>query len=171
MWFAALFGPLRLVQISPDMAGCGGVWAANRACCPKDLSFPKPRRHPRPCRRGQPPSRACATLKVSRHECCVSSNSAVSAALTDTLASMTKHSCRRLGRPRPTPDTGTKRYPSRPTALSALSLEPKSSQRTILPSTNSTRPPKGMSVSIPLPLARTWISPHASTRSPRSRSS
>jgi hypothetical protein len=44
---------------------------------PNDLSRPKHRRHPHPCRRGQPPSRACATLEVSHHECCVSSDSEV----------------------------------------------------------------------------------------------
>src|SRR5947207_15147562 len=32
--FAALFGPVRLVRIRPDMAGCGGVWAANRLTAP-----------------------------------------------------------------------------------------------------------------------------------------
>jgi hypothetical protein len=63
------------------------------------------------------PAQLCSTLLLSpgpserlpsrRRDDCGSSISAVSAVLTDTLASMTKHSCRAFAHLRLTPDTGT----------------------------------------------------------------
>ena len=50
--------------------------------------------------------RVSSRLAVHGRRAWSSSNSAVSAALTETLASMTKHSCRAFADLRLTPDTG-----------------------------------------------------------------